>query len=467
MKRYMVKVEPLTAVHIGTGDEMDPMSYTIKGGRMLRFRPETVLSRLPADKMEEFDKLISAEEHPKIAGLLHSQLNDEDALYTMPVSTEVSRKFSASLGRGENQLLISETYRDPASQRPVIPGSSIKGAIRTALADKMARMKRPKAPERKETRRFEQKLFGHSDARNDPLRALQISDCPIHGENSQAVSDFVNFKERRKRSQDFSRMSMMKEQMIGILCGGDAYGICQLTIDDALQKVDKPLEKWQPISWKFDLADIVSSCHEFYRENFLREYEKFYARSQYKELRTNAKMVLDEIEKIDPEKNQCLIRLGRFSQVENVTLSDPYRKPWNKKGYGATRTLTEDFFPVGLIRLTFLTEEEYRREKQYREQAEQQRLQEAQARMEAEKAEQERLAAMSPEEKMLDRIAALTGDPNEVALVVNACFEQDLGSAVFAALKERLQQVGQWTPSGSKKRKEKMQARNSRIEQKL
>ncbi len=468
MKRYILKVEPLTAVHIGTGEDMDPMSYTVKGGQLRRFRPENVIGRFPQDKLQEFERLIEANEHQKIAYLLHSQVTENDALYTMPVSAEVTRKFSSSLGKEENQLLIGETYRDPVSQKPVIPGSSIKGAIRTALANKMAEKIKPIPPgESKKSARFEHKLFGHSDAKDDPFRALHISDCPIEGDTVQIVSDYVNFKENRKRSQDFSRMSMMKEQIIGPLCGGDASGVCQLAIDEQLQYVDFELDKWQPIKEKFSLQDIISSCNEFYRQNFIKEYEKFYERSKYKELKENAKKVLKEIDKIDPQKRQCLIRLGRFSQIENITLNDPYRIPWNNKGYGETRTLTEDLFPSGLVKLTFLSLDEFQHEQRIKRQAEKQRIEEEQARLALEQAEKERLAQMTPDEKMLSQIYQLKPDPNEIALLVRDCLEQDLSREVFAALKSRLQEIGQWTPSGSKKRKEKMQARNSRIEQKL
>ena len=159
--------------------------------------------------------------------------------------------------------------------------------------------------------------------------------------------------------------------------------------------------------------------------------------------------------------------MGRFSQVENVTLNEPYRKPWNTKGYGATRTLTEDFFPTGLVKLSFLSLEEFKQEEQEKIRVELELGKREQARINQQQAEQERLAAMLPEERMLERIKNLKNDPNEVALLVQECFKQDLNSIVFSALKNRLQQLGQWIPAGSKKRKEKMQVRNERIEKKI
>ena len=66
------------------------------------------------------------------------------------------------------------------------------------------------------------------------------------------------------------------------------------------------------------------------------EYKTFY-KTDY-EGKTKADELDNLIREIAPEKNEFLVRLGRFSQVECVTVNE-YRRPWNRKGWGKNRTV--------------------------------------------------------------------------------------------------------------------------------
>lgn len=348
MKRYRVELEAITAVHVGTGEEYNPMEYLIRQGELLRFSTERILSRLDEAERKRFLQLSDGGSLKDILNFLHGHVQDEDVLYRLPVSRMVADRYAENLGNPRNQLLIGEMYRDPATSRPVIPGSSLKGAIRTALvaarAEKVRRVRNIHWPE--------QEILGYRDAKSDPFRALRVTDCPIEGERTMQVSGFVNYKAHRRRGDDFVSIQMFKEHLTGLLLEGDARGSFELTIDDGLQQWKKPLEKWSPLPTKFSLADIVQHCNQFYLTNFLEEYHKFYENAPYPRLQKNGELVLKELNRIRPERNQCIVRLGRFSQVENVTLPQ-LRQPWNRRGYGHTRTLQEGLFPAGFVRLTF------------------------------------------------------------------------------------------------------------------
>ncbi len=348
MKRYRVELEVVTAVHVGTGEEYNPTEYLIREGHLLRFSVERVLRRLNKVERETFLQLSDGNSLTDVLKFLHAHVQEDDVRYRLPVSSRITEQYRKNLGNPRNQLLIGEMYREMTTQRPVIPGSTLKGAIRTALVNHFAEGKRSVH----NLRYPEPELLGYWDAKGDPFRAIKVTDCSIEGERTERVSGFVNYKEHRRRGNDFVSIQMFKEHLIGHLLGGDAHGNFELTIDDGLQRWRRPLEKWEPLPIQFTLADIVQSCNEFYLANFLEEYRRFYENSPYPELRENGRRVLRELNRIRPEQNQCVVRLGRFSQVENVTLNR-LRRPWNKRRYGQTRTLQEELFPSGLVRLRF------------------------------------------------------------------------------------------------------------------
>ncbi|HHO74857.1 MAG TPA: type III-B CRISPR module RAMP protein Cmr6 [Deltaproteobacteria bacterium] len=80
-------------------------------------------------------------------------------------------------------------------------------------------------------------------------------------------------------------------------------------------------------------------------------------------------------------------------------------------------------------------------------------------------AEKKRLDVMSEEERLVEEIHHLGGDSQAISGLVKRCFASTSDAAVFRVLRERLQELGQWKPSGSKQRKQGMKERNDKIEQ--
>jgi len=74
-----------------------------------------------------------------------------------------------------NQLTIARTYGDAASGRPILSGSSLKGAIRTALLDLVNDGEAPRRGER--NRDLQQRLFRYRQFDLDPMRLVQIGDA--------------------------------------------------------------------------------------------------------------------------------------------------------------------------------------------------------------------------------------------------------------------------------------------------
>jgi CRISPR-associated protein Csm5 len=147
----------------------------------------------------------------------------------------------------------------------------------------------------------------------------------------------------------------------GTLLDGKASAETQIGIDTDLQKesfaVNRNSEpqKISSISFK----NIFYACNYFYKREFDKEYDWFYkdaAEGIDKIIKLKA-----QIEAAVKTPNQCIIRVGRWSQVEFVTLEEAFRNPktpmrnGKKQGSGNTRTVFDydgQYVPLGWCVLT-------------------------------------------------------------------------------------------------------------------
>jgi CRISPR-associated protein Csm5 len=180
LKRNLtVKVSLLSDLHIGTGTEL------INGLDWLR-RPdgyvyfahqsaigETILERALTDGKDE-RQVINF-----ITGMKLGDLVDADWL--SPTDFQDPTLFSYRL-RGEPATIQIREQVKTVDHRPYLPGSSLKGALRTLLATVAAAELKPTVAvetlDRRRTwaaRPVEQRLFG-KDPNHDFLRLLQVSD---------------------------------------------------------------------------------------------------------------------------------------------------------------------------------------------------------------------------------------------------------------------------------------------------
>ncbi len=178
---YRLGIEVLSPVHIGSGrpDLVDDLDY-VRGRQIYVIDMERMLAELPADRWAR------AEEAAPLSTLLHA---DEYARYARYALNDPT-------GGAQRVTRIQEHIKD-AHGRPYIPGSSLKGAIRTALAWSMLRGTETQVRSRQlaPNPRFaddplEAELFGgNTRARNprvdpnrDLLRVMHVADSrPMEG----------------------------------------------------------------------------------------------------------------------------------------------------------------------------------------------------------------------------------------------------------------------------------------------
>ena len=169
MTVYDVTLQILSPLHIGDGGELrQDFDFVVKNGRTYRLDEDAIL-RAKEDQL----KPDRSGQYPLPGRLLAEADYRNQALfrYVLPGAPR-SAKSDARL----------KSFIKDVSDRPYIPGSSLKGALRTALAWVGWTEVRPKLDRAAIGRRrswaaqpLERKLFG-PDPNHDLLRALHVSD---------------------------------------------------------------------------------------------------------------------------------------------------------------------------------------------------------------------------------------------------------------------------------------------------
>ena len=135
---YQLKLTTLTPVHIGTGEVYEPTEFVIENERLYLFDEMHFYRELSVDDKKSFDQKIESADWKNIMlfyqGASSLKLAKKISHFNCKVTREIQEKYNDVLTGDETKFLIEKTYKNPNTHRPVIPGSSFKGMIETALA---------------------------------------------------------------------------------------------------------------------------------------------------------------------------------------------------------------------------------------------------------------------------------------------------------------------------------------------
>ena len=175
-----------------------------------------------------------------------------------------------------NALEIERAAYNPQSRRLILPGSGLKGAMRTALLDAINSGDRSQP--RETNRELQQRLFQYTmrELHKDPMRLVQVGDCAWHGPeaaNSAEVLFAVNRKKHPviKNGKEVSSQAEQRNLYQLLECATPfrfrAYrgllNIADLTdFNDRQGKLPR---------FKFSFGEVATACNRFYRPIFDRE----------------------------------------------------------------------------------------------------------------------------------------------------------------------------------------------------
>lgn len=331
---YQLDISTLGAVHIGTGYDLDPTNYVIDGATLYEFSVDALMAVFDQEGRAELHKRVSnarsgtlVRQVQRLIQARSAQLKPRARL-AMPVSPGVDRLYRERMqneGGPQNALEIQRMVRDARTGAPVLPGSSLKGAMRTALLNQQNQGSRS---QERSARALEQSLLQYREFHQDPMRLVQVSDAaPADSDPSPRtrVVFAVNRKKEVRPTGGRSRPSAQAEaardnlyQMLEVIAGRQGRAFSGRLTLYSLDAADKAHRQDTPQS-SFDAQRIAAACNGFYLPLWRQERALLSERKMVdaRWLRT-ADQYVDIVQK--NADRAFLLRVGRHSGAEAVTI---------------------------------------------------------------------------------------------------------------------------------------------------
>lgn len=489
-----IRMEILTPVHIGSGDTIDPLDYVMATQDDQDYFCQIDLDAWLEDypDQEALAKVLDGGKLPLIRKFIAEHLDAD--IYARSrsriISSEIGKKYQQHIANtnSPNQLLIDPALKNPLTGGLLIPGSSIKGAMRTAVIDWCDQNWKLNLKNCRNQHDYTQTLERALGSIGESVfKQLKIGDF----EAVKNRSAIVTAKEKSIKSEKTDgtpknsceiTLSAATEAETQSLFGRLTIGKQNLTQDAFLTcTMNRQCQNWS-------LSELMQLVTDFYRQRYDKEKRNFYKQPHFS--RSKDVMTLLDTQFDSLQENQMILRVGHYSHVEAMTITN--NKPGGKKGHGKTRTLADGIYPFGWVKLSLCTQKEhddYWQQKQqqehklaqqqqqlrqskieHRQQLQQQQLeqqrQQAQQRREESKrqaeeaARQAELEAMSPVDRQLYQLSRGELHEHQVVELFNSLPAMDEADRLKAAQAVRSLWVttGKWTKKEcSKKQWEKVQ----------
>lgn len=347
---HTLALTPLSPVHIGCGEDFEPTNYIIEDGLLYGFDPSrAVLSDL------QRSKLIDVARRGSLAGIQRF-FRDNAATFkphahvVMPVAKGVATQYEKRLGEAANfeatgkpvfnQLEIERHVFTGAQQQPFIPGTSFKGALRTAWLDELNGARDPRDVEykyngeAKSTTRMETTLLG-GDFQSSPLRLLKVGDLMPSREPEREVLFAVNRKKKLvlKNGQEAQPKGIAARKDC-VLPGQYRLFESSVTLPALLAHAGATNNKGQPIAPQrnqltaegaVDLARLARQSNAYHQQRLRRELAVLDGRGLVNpDWKRDVETLLAPGGELDGKLvagQAFLVRLGRYGGADNKTLS--------------------------------------------------------------------------------------------------------------------------------------------------
>ena len=337
------KIETFSPVHIGTGEQIYPFDYVVDGEYYIRYLLENLVERYPsrvddlAGKIEHFaNRRESRGEQFSLNGFLTDEEIDirENWEYSGFIELETTRLIIEQLSSGF-QADIFEAIKTIQNEL-YIPGSSIKGSIRNAIAysylkkdnrllhrvkEKISRWQKSRGKDDIGKVAIEE-LFRNSGEvkgiQSDILKAVSVSDTQTLSPDENlgiCATKTVSIGERNNYKRWWSFYEVILE---------DRTLILDINLSENWLENQRAFEL---LGWnkflggkRIDFDFIINCCNDFAFDLINHEID-FYEKYNREELFNEALNFYDELkDKIETvENNECILRLGKGTGWTGIT----------------------------------------------------------------------------------------------------------------------------------------------------
>jgi CRISPR-associated protein Csm5 len=323
MYSYYFQLTPLTPIHVGTGETMEPFEYVVAGDTLYRFTMEDFLLALDREVQARFVEVIE-QSVPATRRFVaeHVGAAAKVARYTADVSPAARALYDGRMeGLGHPEVHACIRTND----RAYVPGSSLKGALRTAL---LYHAMEKDNTERK-ARRLEQRVFRYRRIQEDPFRAFKVGDGEPLEDRAHVRAVTVNTQHSGRWSED---ISMLIETIPGFLSDNAAVSSLHAVTFDA------NFYEYHERAFRLSPGAVLTACRDFYAKHLVAE--QSYTRGLPRTAAAYDALVAHTESLPD---HTCLVRMAWGSGRGGVTVAYGLRNAPTSR----SRRLTAGGFPLG------------------------------------------------------------------------------------------------------------------------
>jgi CRISPR-associated protein Csm5 len=493
-------ISTLSPVHIGCGEDYYPTNYVIDGGLLHHFSEEDLLAALTLPEKKRLAEI--AEEHgdngiKKLQEFIYGK-NDKlqlHAMHSVPLSEALEKFYQSRIGQTSqrenngrvvnNQLNIARHAFNPYSQMPYFAGSSIKGAIRTALLNAIndgerlpMRVDSSRDVPRGEGDKLQKRLLGYQAIPDDPLRLLKIGDATYSHADNLNAAEICFAVNRKNKASKYEAKGL--NQLLECL---PAHRSRSLTFDMTFLANQNANYRWA-------VREICKACNAFFVPQLECELDMLqqlnYANADW--ARGLEKLLANELTDAFRNQQAFLLRIGQHGGAESNTLDGVrhikimqgkgnapkyLNKPTTIWLAGNHKDQQHDLLPFGWVLVeigdfvldkthAFMKAQaapDYQRHEQLQSLAVQradflvkeQQKRELQAQQQAETAKQERLK-QAAEDAKAQQIAAMTEAQQAVFVLREECQiaktrSPEPNGTLRESLSQAIKKSGAWTPA--------------------
>jgi len=328
MSAYRFDLFPLTPIHIGTGESLDPFEYVVDGDTLYRFILDDFLLALDREGQARFVEAVE-QSVPATRRFVseHTQVAKHASRFAADVSTAACALYEGRMADGVAHPEVFSCMR--TDERPYIPGSSLKGALRTALLYHAMDKDNPE----RDARKLEQAVFRFRRVQEDPFRAFKVGDGSVLESRTRVRAVAVNTQRAGQWSKD---VDVLVETVPGALSDtGEVTSQHPVTFDADFYRYHERAFHLSP-------GAVLAACRDFYGTHLAAERETTRGLPQtaaaYDALVARAESLPD---------HACLVRMAWGSGRDATTVAYALRDAPSPR----SRRLTADGFPLGWAEL--------------------------------------------------------------------------------------------------------------------
>lgn len=339
LNRHTLHLTPLSPIHLGTGEDYEPTNYIIDAAENALYAFDPAQAELDDRQRQELHNIVrrinakngeEGLEHIKNYIQKNAQHFIAGAYSISSTTTALANEYQKPKN-SKNQFLIERTATNPHNHTPFIPGSALKGCLRTALMESHSK-KHPPETYRLSTplkEKREQIYYGdalleqykhnphRSEFASDQLRLTKPADLTANYDIITHICYATNHKKNSEKTsgQLYGRRETIPHGLYRAFSGSLAQ--YRLT-EDNRRHARKPLAEQYP-----EFAELIRAANHYHLRRYKKENDQLLARGLiHPEWQRSTEQLLRQLVPQFDAGKILLVRLGKNGGADHKTLQD-------------------------------------------------------------------------------------------------------------------------------------------------